>query len=872
MKRFIILVIPVLLVSSFAHATHQRAAEIIYKHIDGLTYEVKIITYTRNNAANDSRDYLIIDWGDGTSADLLRNAKDILVSSGEFDIVYNEYTGTHTFPGIGTYYISMEDPNRNYGVANIPQSVNVPIFVETLLVINPFIGGNNSVQLLNQPVDHGCAFRRYIHNPGAYDIDGDSLSYRLVKCRGAFGNVIPGYRFPDEVEPGPDNVFSINQYTGDVTWDVPPMTGEYNFALQIEEWRNGVLVGSVVRDMQVIIESCSIYPPVFEPVNDTCITAGELLSFDVTATTTDEVDVSLTANGGPFLISGNPAYIEPDPDIGFMKATTTFFWSPNCNQVQKEPYQVFFKAVADGYPINLAEFKTVNITVNAPAPENLTAEAQLNSIKLAWSEYKCPNAKAFKIYRRSGPYDFQPGYCETGVPFYTGFEFIHKTQDADILEYYDNNYGQGLTHGINYCYMITAIFSDSAESFVSNQACAALKRDLPVITNVSNNLAQNLNGMVYIAWSKPVDLDTLEYPGPYRYEVLRAEGLSGDNFFTIGNNTGGLNDTIYFDNNVNINTSGIPYRYRLDLYSGSIGFIGSSTAASTLFLKLYATDKAMVISWDANVPWFNSGFTIYRLNNVTAGYDSIGYTESRNYRDTQLINGTEYCYYARSTGSYSTPGITDPLINFSQKICAIPYDNVPPCPPVLTVEPDCEETTNFLIWNNRYDTCAYDIEKYLIFYSLTSVSNLTLLDSTYGRDDTTYLHAGMESILGCYAIKAVDSIGNISSMSNIFCVDTTCGGFRLPNAFTPNNDQYNDYFMAFPNTLSGVAKIDLVILNRWGKKVYETQDKYFKWDGRDKYNNRECPEAVYFFICDVYEIDGDDLMKRTINGSVTIFR
>lgn len=873
MKRFIYIITPLLILSLQVFATHQRAAEIVYKHISGLTYEVRIITYTRNNDANNSRDYLIIDWGDGSTENLERKIKDIIVGAGEFDLVYNEYRGTHTYPGIGTYTLSMEDPNRNYGVVNIPNSVNVPIYVESTLVINPFLGGNNSVQLLNQPVDQGCVFKKFIHNPGVYDVDGDSISYKLVKCRGAFGKIIPGYKYPDEVDPGPDNSFTINPYTGDVIWDVPKLRGEYNFSIMIEEWRNGIKVGSVVRDMQVIIESCDIEPPVFDSVPDTCVVVGDTLQFDVRAYALDSTEVSLTANGGPFILSESPAFISPDPSIGYREASTEFFWEPVCNHIRKEPYQAYFKAVSDGYPINLAEFKTVNIYVNAPPPENLQAAAQGNIIELNWEPYFCDNATGFKIYRRNGSFQFEPGYCETGVPFYTGFELIHQTDDVGIIEYTDDNNGQGLTHGANYCYMITAYFSDSAESIASNEACAALKRDLPVITNVSNDESNNLNGNLYIAWSKPIDLDTVELPGPYRYEIMRAEGLTGNEYEIAGINAGGLNDTLFTDNSVNINTSEFPYRYRIDLYSESTGFIGSSSEASSVFLKLYETDETIVVSWNTNVPWLNERFVVYRQNKTTLEYDSIGFTETLKYRDTGLINGEEYCYYAKSLGTYSTPGIINPLVNFSQKICGTPVDNVPPCPPLLSVKSDCEETTNLLRWTVPFDTCDRDIQKYLIFYSSESSENLELLDSISDYRDTTYLHSGMESILVCYGVKAVDSMNNISKMSNIVCVDTTCGGFKLPNAFTPNGDQFNDYFKAFPNTLALVQKIDLVVLNRWGKKVYETSNKYFKWDGKDMYSNNDCPEAVYFVICDVYEFTGGDrIEKRTIKGSLTLFR
>ncbi|MCK4637880.1 MAG: hypothetical protein KAT33_00510, partial [Bacteroidales bacterium] len=87
MKKFLLSAI-LLFTITLAFADHQRAAEIIYKHINNLTYEARIITYTKDNFVNDQRDYLTIEWGDGSSEEIPRIIKDI-----NGNIVYNEYLG-----------------------------------------------------------------------------------------------------------------------------------------------------------------------------------------------------------------------------------------------------------------------------------------------------------------------------------------------------------------------------------------------------------------------------------------------------------------------------------------------------------------------------------------------------------------------------------------------------------------------------------------------------------------------------------------------------------------------------------------------------------------------------------------------------------
>ena len=68
---FIVLGIAFLNVKAFA--THNRAGEITYKHVEGLTYEVLITTYTKSSALAD-RPLLYLRWGDenGDDEDSLR--------------------------------------------------------------------------------------------------------------------------------------------------------------------------------------------------------------------------------------------------------------------------------------------------------------------------------------------------------------------------------------------------------------------------------------------------------------------------------------------------------------------------------------------------------------------------------------------------------------------------------------------------------------------------------------------------------------------------------------------------------------------------------------------------------------------------------
>lgn len=854
-----------------AMATHQRAAEITYKHLYGLTYEFTVIMYTKSSSpADDSRVVMPIYWGDDTGDEIDRIYFSPIPDVN--DITLNIYTGTHTFPGPSKYIISVEDPNRNFGVLNIPNSVNVPMYVQTELLINPFLGYNSSVELLNPPIDQGCVGKTFIHNPAAYDTDGDSLSYKLVVCKGAGGYDIPGY-----TNPMATDYFRMDSITGDMIWETPALQGEYNVAFDIEEWRYGIKISSVRRDMQINIVACDHDPPDIYSIDDTCVVAGDFLQFDVIAIDPDQTNVELTAFGGPFEQSENSAYIDPDPASGNDTVTTTFNWPTLCSHVRLEPYTAVFKAKDNGFPVNLVDFKTVFIKVIAPAPENLIAEPLGIGINLSWEKSSCSNAIGYLVYRRSGPSGWEPGFCETGVPSYTGFKLIDELDDIDILTYRDDNNGEGLVHGIDYCYRITASFFDNAESYASNEDCAYLKRDVPIITHVSNDSLDLNIGRVMVIWSKPIELDTIQYPGPYKYLLYRNDGLIWPDNGELIASFNDLNDTIYIDYDVNLNTNDGPYSYRVDIENLTVKPIGSSQKASSVFIRTEPTDREVKLLWVPKVPWDIEYSVIFRKDPGSDTFDSVGTSNFGYYRDKGLENYAEYCYYIKTVGHYSLPGLIDPLINFSQITCATPLDNIPPCKPILDVYYDCNQITNELGMYLPYDSCNYDAVKFFIYYTPPGADFTDLIDSVdYVHNDTTYfLHSDIESVVGCYYVTAKDSVGNISEPSDVYCVGyEECPVYELPNVFSPEGDGINDLFvpMNYPaaNPKANVSRVDMTIINRWGKTMYTTTDPEIKWDGTNQNNNQKCVNGVYYYVCDVYIITLNGEVMITMTGSVTI--
>lgn len=439
--KFIFILLAFLGLINKIYATHNRAGEITYKLKPGTlyTYIIKITTYTNigsSGLADRCDDTL--HFGDGTQAVVLRTngpsslcsppAKDGVAISASVKV--NEYVTEHTYPGPGNYKMWMQDPNRNAGVINLPNSVNQVFYIESFLVISTFFGGNNSPVLSFPPIDKGCVGHCFYHNPGAYDADGDSLSFELTNCRGTAGTPISGYSYPTT---GTGGIYNINAITGTLAWCVPQLQGEYNLAIIIKEWRktfdgNRILIGYVLRDLQVDVGTCTNNNPIIKPVTDTCILAGSILTRTIKATDPDGDVVTLSANGGPFGVSAPIATFASSP--GVSPVSGIFNWSTVCAHIRKAPYPVTIKAIDSDPNINLVDFKTFNITVVAPPPLSLTAIAVGSNVSLKWRKPSCHQTTGNKIekycvYRKADCNTWNHAICETGVPAYTEIGRAH---------------------------------------------------------------------------------------------------------------------------------------------------------------------------------------------------------------------------------------------------------------------------------------------------------------------------------------------------------------------------------------------------------------------------------------------------------------
>ena len=845
------------IVSLSSFATHNRAGEITYKQISDLTFEITIWTYTYTKSIAD-RNNLPVDWGDGTSSIAPRVNEVYLPNFYK----RNKYVATHTYPGPRVYKIVVQDPNRNFGVLNIPNSVNVVFSIQTTLMINPVIGHNDTPLLLNPPYDKAARGRLFIHNPAAYDEDGDSLSYSLTICTREDGIPIENYTFP----PASDTLY-VDPLSGDLVWDSPVDTGFYNIAMNIEEWRKGIKIGNIVRDMQINVYNTDNNPPVTEALIDFCVIAGDSIDCIITSNDAEDDSIFHYATGGVFFMPESPAeFITISSVAG--SVSSRFTWKTNCSHVRQQAYNVLIKAEDDNPDLSLVDISSFNIRVLGPPPEDLTLSPTNTSIRLSWSPGNCINVEGFRVYRRIGYYGFVPDSCQNGVPSSTGFVSIGETSGPEDTTFLDNGGGSGLMQGTDYCYMVLGLYKDGSESIASTEECSGLIQGAPVITNVSVRNTDLINGSVLVAWMKPRDLDTIPANGPYEYMIYRSEDIWGTNFNLIHNyQTPDLLDTTFVD--TLINTQDHAYSYRIELYNDEPGnrfLIAPPSVASTVFLSLLPGDNQLEIHCRKNVPWVNTQYVFYRKNELNV-FDSIGVSSDTVFVDDELVNGKTYCYKVKTLGSYNRPGLPDRLVNYSHEVCGVPIDNQAPCPPVLYVASICDSLYNYISWTNPNNSCADDVETYNLYYKSELEGNLELIATNTSASDTTYMHHITTSLAGCYAVTAVDSNANESIYSNVVCVDS-CSYYEIPNVFTPNGDDINDRLVA--KTSPFIDKIDLKIFSRGGVLVFKTDDPEINWNGLHMRNDKLVSPGVYYYMCDVYEKRLTGIEARHISGFIHV--
>jgi gliding motility-associated-like protein len=162
----------------------------------------------------------------------------------------------------------------------------------------------------------------------------------------------------------------------------------------------------------------------------------------------------------------------------------------------------------------------------------------------------------------------------------------------------------------------------------------------------------------------------------------------------------------------------------------------------------------------------------------------------------------------------------------------------------------------------------YDNSKYCIYDSVI-VSGTGALNYSW-TNNGFYNQTGSPVTIPLYYF---DNVINVVGKDKYNCTDSAsiqiethpCCEMGMPNAFSPNGDGMNDYFM--PVTNGNPVAYALYIYNRFGQKIFQSNNIGVGWDGT--YNNAPADIGTYHFFLKSECANGEKTERK---GNVTLLR
>ena len=438
-----------------------------------------------------------------------------------------------------------------------------------------------------------------------------------------------------------------------------------------------------------------------------------------------------------------------------------------------------------------------------------------------WAPYRDDDFKQYTVYRESGG----SGY----IPVYTTYTindtiFIDKTVQANDS---------------SYCYKVTVTNYCESESFLSLSLrhCTIELTATPTIDQVV------LNWTPYIGW--PVE----------QYEIYKvgSYSLSDISFLAVVPST-----TTRFSEQLEDCFSDFSYRIKAIGSGGQqISWSDSSMAVSSLGTAGEQVDviRATVENnEDVLVEWKEVQMDAVSLIYVEKSQDGQPYTiaatlppGTTNFLDQDVqVHQTSYSYriYAQdSCGNYT------PQSNIGKSIL---------------LEGEISDNRTLLRWS-EYEDWRFDVDYYQIEVINDTTGNWEVVDRVQSFiQEYIDSKTAFDQPQYCYRIIAYERGGNKShSVSNEVCLLVE-NNIYAPNAFTPNYDGVNDEFL-----LKGLhlQSFNLRIFNRWGVKIFESNNIDIGWDG--SYQGKQVEEGVYTYVVKGTGYNGKPYLLK---GTVTVLR
>ena len=385
-----------LLTFQAANATHIAGADLTYEHVSGNTYKIHLTLY-RDCSGNQMQqteqvtvrstscvqNYTInVQQDAGTGGEITfpcAGGGSTCAGGSSFGVQKWAYSATTTLPANcsdWTFFWSRCCRNcaittTIHGNCQSNNDIQSNIYIEAKL--NNTTVNNNSPTFTVNPVATMCLGQNFVYNHGVVDPDGDVLIYNLIGSEVGAGATVtyqPGYSAQNPINSLP--ALTIDTATGDLKM-TPQMIETGVMAVRIDEYRNGSWIGSVMRDMQFIVQTCNNTLPSATGINgtaafDSTICPGTQLCFYIFTSDADgSQSVSLTSN--------NAIPNSNFQNSGGSRPTASFCWTPTLADARLTPWTFVVNVRDDACPNNGIQTYSFSITVPLISTSTITTDA-----------------------------------------------------------------------------------------------------------------------------------------------------------------------------------------------------------------------------------------------------------------------------------------------------------------------------------------------------------------------------------------------------------------------------------------------------------------------------------------------------------------
>ncbi|MCB9196006.1 MAG: gliding motility-associated C-terminal domain-containing protein [Flavobacteriales bacterium] len=414
-----------------------------------------------------------------------------------------ELTGVTIANNSSGYYLETHINTRNSLADNL-QNPDLYTLIFLATMEDPSLGQNSSPSFGSYPLDsYLCTNAPKIWTFPVVDADGDSLAYSLVEPLGnsastgtsAGSGAYPYYAaVPWSTGYNLGNIcggltpMSIDNQTGEV-YAAPTSLGTYSFVVKVEEYRNGIKLGEVRREVQYAALNCTVdIPPTVDMPDTVSVYAGDSFCVDVTVTDADGVDtlyvipssvdfdlantfVMPTPNGGNWQYAdwngtGNAAVMGHFDIVngefeGVGEMYLRYCWQPGCESVDST-YHVNLFAYSYGCSgsdtteqevVFSIQYEPAQITMNIPDSISVTYNEQicfdLLTVDNDYTDY------VMSLKPDGGSFDYTANYVapnhNNNGYYYTDFSGL------DTVYIRDYSYSSGTVSGkdtvaLRYCW------------------------------------------------------------------------------------------------------------------------------------------------------------------------------------------------------------------------------------------------------------------------------------------------------------------------------------------------------------------------------------------------------------------------------------